>query len=162
MRFFFVFILLFTLLAKLNAQEDKLRRNVLSIESGFFHRGLLGVSYARNFCVRERTFMTASTYAGLGFYFIEYAGFGYDFNIGKGEAFFYTGVDVKVILPNDLKPLFVDSNYSMFAFEPHIGVNVSTHFGITVKFLAGYMFAKEPDDGFSAFPALGLSLGYAF
>lgn len=157
-----LFLTIFLLFTSSIAQESSFRKNALSVETGFFHRGLLGVSFTRNFLKTNGTFISTTAFAGMGFYYKRYTGLSLDFNVGKKEAFFCVGMDFKGILINDWKPLFGNGGPWQFAWEPHLGINIISTIGFTSKFVLGYMFTKEPEEGLLAFPGIGLSLGYAF
>jgi len=162
MRVLFALFLLFVISINAISQKTDFRKNAISIEAGFFHRGLIGISYARNFLKYDHTFITGSAFAGLGLYYKHYTGGGIDFNVGKNEVFFCIGADLKGIHLNDWEPVFGDGGPWQFAWEPHLGINVVTANGFAGKFLLGYMFAKEPDEGYLEFPTAGFSLGFAF
>ena len=143
-------------------QEESFRKNTISVESGIWSRGLVGLSYSRNFLKTNFLFVSADAFAGIGSSGYYY-GLNTTFNFGRDELFFTTGIDVKRCeIQYSETLIFGDYYFKGFAYNPFIGVNLYTPAGLSIKTRAGFMpiYKNRNYDGF--FPTGGISLGYSF
>lgn len=143
-------------------QEESFRKNTISVESGIWSRGLVGLSYSRNFLKRKFLFMSADAFAGIGASGYYY-GLNTTFNFGRNELFFTTGFDVKKCeIQFSENQIFSDYYFKGPAYNPFIGLNLYAPAGLSIKTRAGIMpiYKNHTYDGF--FPSMGVSLGYSF
>lgn len=156
--------------AQENPVQDDFRKNTISYEIGLWHRGLSGISYARNFLRTKYTFCAVEVYGGLGVSwedFNKYAGFSPVFNLGKKEAFFTMGLDFKYYSITEGGFLFDQSQtYSGFSYAPMLGFHFVFHNGFTFKgrtsFIHGEHELTSNETISKQWIGGGLSLGYSF
>ena len=164
MRIFcLTFFILFALIGF--SQVEPFRKNTLSLESGMFHRGIVGFSYSRNFFEKERMFLSQEVYAGIGHpgYRNYYAGLGLIANFGKKDIFFSAGLDLKycyVLYKGFVYDL--NSYFSGITCSPIIGLSVYEPNGFTFKAKVGVLPLYSGNQIDFILPFIGGSIGYSF
>lgn len=158
-----LFVLILVLIQNTGSgQEELFRKNTISLESGFFSRGLLGISYSRKFLKTEYFYPSADIFFGAGtsgFYY----GLGANLNLGREEVFFVLGIDGKKFeYEYDESFLFKSIYFNGFAYNPYLGLNLFTPSGLSIKTRAGFtpLYVNRKYDGY--FLSAGISIGYSF
>lgn len=144
------------------SQDVPFRKNTVAFESGIFNRGLLGISYSRNFAKTNYAFFSSDCYAGVGYTFNHYLGLGSGINLGREEVFLFVGADVKyyyVTLPDII---FSVDHVKGISYAPLMGLSVYTVAGLTAKGRFGFMFGYKNGAADFLFPVMGFSIGKSF
>lgn len=117
------------------SKERPMYKNIIGLESGMYHRGLIGVSYHRLNMNHEDWMFAAGGGAGIGsaflgtneFYFAT-AFTGYGFHTAPGDQIYaFVGSDIKYIDYHDREwteetDMSYRVHYSGFAAAPYFGV----------------------------------------
>lgn len=162
MRIIFLSLVILVLPTFSKAQEDRIRKNSISWESGFFSRGLVGLSYSRKFARTSYSLLSADCFAGIGTNGL-YTGLGFNFNIGKKITFFVFGLDIKYYQLS-LSETFIYKGFigEGITFNPYLGFSLFANGGLTLKLRGGLMPAFQNGKYSALFPTVGISLGHSF
>lgn len=151
-------------------QDKGLNRNSISFETGIWSRGLAGVSYSRNFFVKDKMHLSSDASAGIGVnarsgdmnLFINLNPM---LNFGRNSRFFMIGVKGVYSIYNSASSTFATygppekSRHEGYCIAPVLGYSEYYKSGLVVKF-RGSAFAF--DDMKQWRPSLGVSFGYSF
>ncbi len=148
--------------------------NEINFEHGYLNRGLMGISYGRNFAKKEMTYFSVAGSAGLGVqlvdegflfetYPIVFFGISPSFQYGVRHSFLSLGLEVKNISSNDAYNGFGIGAYAGFSYNGPRGFLFKLRLGATnwsdgSTGIPYYEFADQR----LVIPMLGSSIGFSF
>ena len=175
-------IVLSLFLLSFDGKGQDLPRNIVSIETGLWSRGNVGLRYARNYCVKDFFHMRTDLSYGVGwnprynrYYPNQHVVLSQLFCFGKDKNFFFIGAEaryVDLVLTKRINQLplikfghyekYSHKQYNGFLFSPTIGSTLFTESGFTASGRLAAMMLFEGNDLVRFRPSFGISLGYAF
>ncbi|MCR9171980.1 MAG: hypothetical protein NXI10_05785 [bacterium] len=149
-------------------------RNEVNFEHGYMNRGLIGVSYGRNFAKKEKTYFSVAGSAGLGLqiidasflfdsYPIQFFGVSPSFQYGVANSFISLGLEFKGVTSQDAYNGVGVGYYAGWSYNGPKGLLFKLRLGATswsdgTTGIPYYEFAGQR----IATPMIGLSIGFSF
>lgn len=162
MRVPLTLMVLLLFFGSLQGQEEKFRKNTISLESGIFSRGIIGISYSRRFLKTNHLSLSADIFTGLvsdG----PCVGGGFNLNLGRNYLFLTLGIDGKWYPLHFSENLFIQEySFKGMVCNPYLGLSIFAPYGFTVKLRAGLMPVYQNHSYDWVLPSLGASIGHSF
>ncbi|MBI3133980.1 MAG: hypothetical protein HYZ14_04820 [Bacteroidetes bacterium] len=162
MRVLLTTILVLLLTGVSLGQDTTFRKNTISVESGIFSRGLLGISYSRKFLKTDYALLSADIFAGMS----EAGpciGAGFNLNLGRDYLFFVAGIDCKQYELQFYDNFLINDYYFKgIVYNPYLGLSAFVPYGFTVKLRAGLMPVYRNHSYDWILPSVGASIGHSF
>ena len=154
----------------LYAQEKSIPKNNISVETGFFSRGIVGLSYSRKVIAKDTASLFIPIGTGLGF---DLDGFTWgipdtspNWHVYSGVGFNYGPNKVKLTGGLDLRVVLRISNGSLpdndYIASPNLGFLYQSDFGFSFAGRLHMNLIGRPMDGTYFIPGVGFSLGHSF
>lgn len=159
-------ILLCTISLQANAQiQHKSRgKNKISLESGLWSRGAVGISYSRYFAFTEIGNASFTGGYGIGYGFdgpSQYGTLNLSYLFGPGNLQFSAGIEGKYYYISDIFTLF-EGVQEGFTAAPSLALNAHTESGIGFELRASAIPMFRGYEIHSLRPSIGISVGKEF
>jgi hypothetical protein len=157
-------------------KKGSIPKNVISLESGIWSRGLLGVSYSRNIFINKKVHFSADASAGAGVnlrcreenIFLTLNPM---INLGNGTTFFMIGFETKYYQLNTANTWYnwwndkLETNkfyYQGITASPVVGISSfhGEHFVFKSRFST--LIFRTENNNTKWRPSVGFSMGYSF
>jgi len=156
-----------------SAQQNPIKKTTISLETGVYHRGLLGVGFTKNFAQIKPGFFSVELAGGVGIGYgnlNNYAGVTSSFNIGAKNFFLSIGYEAQyyrlhLLQGTDKISSFFRNSYSTFEginTSPVIGFTILTGSGFTFKARGAAIAIKDSGTNTRLYTSIGYSFGYSF